>query len=113
MSEMCESGIKRPCEVDMCDRFVEREGEGKGQNRHCVRGGMYVVCTSEFCSRGGDSDDDGDTSFLCLDSSSLLLRSRTLSAGCAASYCSCDSAGKPAIRRLKLVTLLLLSFLGV
>jgi hypothetical protein len=94
---MGESGMKRPCEVDMCDRFVEREGEGKGQ----------------FCSRGGDSDDDGDTSFLCLDSSSLLLRSRTLSAGCAASYCSCDSAGKPAIRRLKLVTLLLLSFLGV
>jgi hypothetical protein len=105
--------MKRPCEVDMCNRFEEREGDERGQKRHCVCGGIYVGSPSELCSRGGDSDDDGDTGFLCLDSSSLLLRSRTLSAGCAASYCSCDSAGKPAIRRLKLVTLLLLSFLGV
>jgi hypothetical protein len=100
--------MNRPCEVDMCDRFVGIEGDGRGQKRHCVDGGICVFPPAEACSRGGDSDGDEDAGFLRSNSSSLL-RSGSLSAGRVLSYCSYDSAGKPAIRRLRLDTLSLIS----
>jgi hypothetical protein len=67
--------MKRPCEVAMCNVFAEREGNVRGQKRHCA-----VECFEPGLGGGGD----GDGRFLRAGSlwQVVVEESGSLSAGC-------------------------------
>jgi hypothetical protein len=113
----CGEGIKRPCTDDMWSTFASRVRESRLQKRHCVGRTFSEMSWSMSWSASGLSSEMKPESTsvsydeICFFPCSSLCFCRWGISGLMAcvSYCSSDTAGSSAIRRLKLYILPLLA----